>query len=277
MITCPFCGETFEAEDLVFEFNWGDVATYFYNRKQLSVEPKEQFLDRAFYVTMKYDWRGNASMDTCSAVINPDRHPASDPLCDESNGWSKIVRLLGGKHIFEVECSREDRTMPTGARILPLSKTVKNGKKSVASGGMSTGMYCPVCEEQLKPEVLKVKDEIRILLCGRPGSGKTVYVTQVISEFTTGRLASTYNIEAANQSVHNHYENNKNRLKAYSGSFVLATNPNGTQDPYVYLLSHNGKTVRLVIQDIAGEDTANHVKYSSAVRRADMVSLAGIT
>ena len=64
---------------------------------------------------------------------------------------------------------------------------------------------------------------------------------------------------------------NKNRLKAFGTGFVLATNPGAVQDPYVYLMSNGKSTVSVVIQDIAGEDTENRTKYSTAVRKADMV------
>ncbi|MBQ4207357.1 MAG: hypothetical protein II621_03555, partial [Clostridia bacterium] len=37
------------------------------------------------------------------------------------------------------------------------------------------------------------------------------------------------------------------------------------------LLKNNKSTIRLVIQDIAGEDTENRTKYSKAVRKADML------
>lgn len=268
MIECPFCGESFEEEDLVFEFNWGDVATYFYNKKQMNVEPKTEYLDRPFYVTLKYDWRGNAVMGRCNTVINPEKHPQDDPMRLGTNGWGRIVQLLSGKGVFETQCSRDDRTIPTGAKILPMTK---HNKKAGNTDGMSIGMFCPVCEQQLRPEVLKAQDEVRILLSGRPGSGKTVYVTQLISELLMGKAASDFNIEAANNSVQAHYEANKNRLKSMGHEFVLATNPGAVQEPYVFLVKNKKSAFRLVIQDIAGEDTSNRTKYSRAVRKADML------
>ena len=42
MIECPFCGEMLEEEELVYEFSWGEVATYFYNKGQLSSAPKSE-------------------------------------------------------------------------------------------------------------------------------------------------------------------------------------------------------------------------------------------
>ena len=273
MIDCPFCGESFEEEEIVFEFNWGDVATYFYNRKQLTVEPKNEYKDRSFYVTFKYDWRGNPQLDHCDTVVNRERHPSDDPMRSEENGWNRVVRLLSGKRIFEAECSNDDRTMPTGAKILPLTRNKKK-KGGVDAEGMSTGMFCPICEQHLKPDVLKTKSEVRILLSGRPGSGKTVYVTQVISELRKGQLTSEFEIEAANNSVEAHYSANKERLKPLGKGFVLATNPGAVQDPYIFILKHKNdakNTIRLVIQDVAGEDTANRTKYSKVVRKADMV------
>lgn len=270
MIECPFCNESFEEEDLVFEFNWGEVSTFFYNRRKLTIEPRSEFRDRAFYVKLKYDFHGNPLLNTCESVINPQKHPGLDPMCTNENGWYAVERLLRGKRVFEVECDDNDRELPTSARILPL---VKNSKKNrrVSVEGVSTGMFCPLCEQQLKPEVLRAQTEVRIILSGRPGSGKTVYATQAISELMQGKLAEDFKIDAANQAVHEHYVNNKNRLKAFGNGFVLATNPGAVQDPYVYLMSNGKSTVRLVIQDIAGEDTENRTKYSTAVRKADMV------
>ncbi len=270
MIECPFCGESIEEEELVFEFSWGEVSSFFYNTRQTDVAPKDEFRDRSFYVKLKYDWHGNPWLDTCSSVVCPEKHKGTDPMCSEENGWKKAVQLLRGKKTFEVECSNDDRTLPVSARILPITKGRKKHGR-VDTEGLSTGMFCPYCEQQLKPEVLKAGTEVRILLCGRRGSGKTVYATQVISELMQGRLAHTFNIEAANQSVHDHYIANKNRLKPFGSGFVIATNPGVTQDPYVFLLSNGKSTVRLVIQDIAGEDTENRTKYSNAVRKADML------
>ena len=270
MIECPFCGEIFEEDELVYEFSWGEVATFFYNRKQLPTEPKNEFRDRPFYVTLKYDWRGNAQLNRCSASVNPEKHPGTDPLTKDENGWSRLVHLLSGKRVFQAECSDSDRDLPTGAKILPM---VKYSKKKNVPGfeGMSTGVFCPVCEQHLKPEVLRAENEVRILLSGRPGSGKTVYVTQVISELMQGRLAQEFSIEAANHSVQAHYTGNKDLLRALGSGFVVATNPNAVQDPYIFLMKNGRSTIRLVIQDIAGEDTENRTKYSQAVRKADML------
>lgn len=270
MIECPFCCESFEEDELVYEFSWGDVSTFFYNRKQLAVEPKNEYRDRAFYVTMKYDWRGRPLLGRCASVINPEKHPRQDPLCTAENGWDRMVQLLSGKNVFEVECSPDDRTLPISAKILPISKAV--GKKDAASAeGVSTGTFCPFCEQELRADVLKAKSEVRILLTGRPGSGKTVYTTQVISELMQGRLAQAFKIEPANESVHEHYRGNKNRLRAFGKGFVLATNPGAIQEPYVYYLKNGKSTIRLVIQDVAGEDTENRMKYSKMTRKADMV------
>lgn len=277
MIECPFCNESFEEENLVFEFNWGEVATYYYNRKKLTEEPNRDYKDRAFYVTFKYDLRGRPMLNTCAASINPKKHPGLDPMCSDRNGWGKVVYQLRQKKVFEVECDDDDESLPVAAKILPLLKERKKNSKRghvnrlVEAEGMSTGIYCPICEQQLRAEVLKAQTEVRILLAGRPGSGKTVYVTQAISELMLGHLTEDFSIEAANQAVHEHYINNKNRLKVAGNGFVLATNPGSVQEPYVYLMKNDKSTVRLVIQDIAGEDTKNHIKYSTAVRKADMV------
>ena len=171
MIECPFCGESFSEDELVYEFNWGEIATYLYNRKVLTSEPRTAFLDRSIYVSMKYDWRGRPLMDSCAATVNPDKHPGMDPLCSADSGWYQITRFLSKKNAFEVECSDDDRSLPTGAKILPLMKHLKKQRRPTAEG-MSTGMFCPLCEQQLKPEVLKADSEIRIVLSGRPGSGK---------------------------------------------------------------------------------------------------------
>ena len=270
MIECPFCGEMLEEEELVYEFSWGEVATYFYNKGQLSSAPKSEYRDRPFYVTFKYDWRGNAQLESCSTSVNPERHPSEDPMRRDENGWNKVVHLLSGKRVFEAECGEDDRTLPTGAKILPMVKYSRKRNMPTAEG-MSTGVFCPVCEQQLRSEVLKATNEVRIMLAGRPGSGKTVYVTQVISELMGGRLAGDFSIEPANNSVQMHYIGNKNRLRSVDGSFVLATNPNASQDPYIFLMKNGKSTVRLVIQDIAGEDVENRVKYNQAVRKADMI------
>ena len=269
MIECPFCGESFEEEELVYEFNWGDVATYYYNRRQLNEEPKSEYMDRPFYVTFHYDWRGNAVLNSCATTVNPEKHPSNDPLCLEDS-WERIVRLLSGKRVFEALCGADDKALPTGARIIPMTKH-NHGKAAPHTEGVSTGTFCPLCEQQLKPEVLKAPTEIHILLSGRPGSGKTVYVTQMISELMQGRVAHEFNIEAANNSVQEHYSNNKDRLKSLNNGFVLATNPGVVQDPYIFLLKNEKSTIRLVIQDIAGEDTQNRTKYSKVVRKADML------
>lgn len=275
MIECPFCGESFSEEKLVYEFNWGEIATYLYNRKFLKTEPKSAFLDRSVYVTMKYGWNGRPTMKSCTPAVNPLKHPGVDPLISVENGWQRILGFLAGKRVFEVECADDNRKMPTGAKILPMLKHHRK-RGTVSAEGMSTGMFCPLCEQQLKPEVLKAKTEIRIVLSGRPGSGKTVYVTQAISELMTGRLTQKFNIEAANKAVHEHYNTNKSRLKAFGNGFVLATNPGEVQQPYIFLLTSNEdkkNSVRLVIQDIAGEDTENRTKYSKAVRKADLLLL----
>ncbi len=272
MIECPFCGESFSQDNLVFEFNWGEIATYLYNRKQLKSEPKSALLDRSIYVTMNYNWRGRPEMKSCTPAVNPAKHPGADPLVHIDNEWQRITSFLSRKHVFEVECSEDDRSIPTGAKILPMLK--HHSKRGLVNAeGMSTGVFCPLCEQQLKPEVLKAKTEIRIVLSGRPGSGKTVYVTQMISELMTGRLAQKFNIEAANKAVHEHYSTNKQRLKAFGNGFVLATNPGEIQQPYIFLLTCGNESIRLVIQDIAGEDTENRTKYSKAVRKADLLLL----
>ena len=270
MIECPFCEETFREDKLVYEFNWGELTSYMYNRKLMSTEPKSEYRDRSFYVTMKYNWHGTPRLNTCSTVINYDKHQGEDPLRSKENGWTEIVRFLSGRKKFEVECDKDDRSMPTGAMILPMAKLAKK-KKQQTLEGLCTGIFCPICEQQLKPKVMKADKEIRIVLSGRPGSGKTVYVTQALSELMQGRLAEAFNIEAANQSVQEHYSKNKNRLKAFGDSFVLATNPGEIQQPYIFLLTNGETSIRLVIQDIAGEDTENRTKYSKAVRNADMI------
>ncbi len=270
MIECPFCGESFSGDDLVFEFNWGDIATYLYNRKRLKTEPKAAFMDRSVYVTMNYDWLGRPYAQSIAPGINMAKHSGMDPIAMPENGWLQIQYFLSGKHVFEVECGDDDMSIPTGAKFLPLFRGHKR-KGSYSAEGRSIGMFCPLCEQELRPEVLKAQQEIRIVLSGRPGSGKTVYLTQLISELMSGRLARTFNIEAANHAVHEHYNNNKSRLKAFGNGFVLATNPGEIQQPYIYLLTNGKSTIRLIIQDIAGEDTENRTKYSKAVRKADML------
>ena len=270
MIECPFCGEVFEEEELVFEFNWGEVATYFYNRGQLKIEPKSEYRDRAFYTTFRYDWRGNPQLDTCTTVVNPEKHPADDPMQRDDNGWNRVVHLLSGKRVFQVICSDDDRTIPTGARILPMGRH-KHRRDEPDTEGVSIGMFCPICEQLLQPEVLKTRTEVRILMSGRPGSGKTVYVTQMISELMQGRVAQEFKISPANGSVEEHFRQNKEHLKSLSSGFVLATNPAAVQAPYIFLLQNDKSTIRLVIQDIAGEDVKNRTKYSKAVRKADML------
>jgi len=270
MIECPFCGESFDEDDLVFEFGWGEVATFFYNRKQLSSAPKNEYRDRPFYVSFRYGRGGRVVLDRCDTTVNPSRHPVTDPMKSGDNGWDQIVQLLSGHRVFQTFCRREDRSLPVCAGILPM---VKDGKKRGApqSEGMSTGIFCPICEQQLKPELLRAEAEVRILLSGRPGSGKTVYVTQAISELMQGRLAQEFTIEPANYSVQKHYSDNKDRLKSMGSGFVLATNPGVMQDPYIFLMRNSKNTIRLVIQDIAGEDTENRTKYSRMVRKADML------
>ena len=86
-----------------------------------------------------------------------------------------------------------------------------------------------------------------------------------------GRLAESFHIEAANHSVQEHYNNNKNRLKAFGNGFILATNPGVVQQPYIFLLTNGKHSIRLVIQDVAGEDTENRTKYARAVHKADML------
>lgn len=270
MIECPFCGVDFEEEELVFEFSWGEVATFFYNRGLLTTEPRNEFRDRPFYVTFKYDWRGNPILDRCSTTVSvSDFMPVLDPLTRDENGWNRVVHLLSGRRVFEAQCSDDDRSLPTGAVIRPMAKYRK--KHHLSNEGMSTGIFCPVCGQHLKPEVLRAESEIHILLCGRPGSGKTVYVTQLLSELMAGNDAQHFTIDAANEAVQEHFLSNKSLLKPFGSGFVLATNPGTVQDPYVFLLKNGKSTVRLIIQDIAGEDTENRTKYSQAVRRADML------
>ena len=270
MIECPFCNESFEEDELIYEFNWGEVMSFFYNRSRIREEPKAAFKDRSFYVCLKYDWHGNAMLSTCTSSVNPQKHPGLDPLCTKENGWPQLVQLLAQKKTFEVHCSDKDKSLPTIAKILPIVKKQRRNR-SMETEGVSTGTFCPYCEQHLKPEVLRAKSEVRILLSGRPGSGKTVYVTQLISELMQGRQAHSFTIEAANQSVLDHYLANKNRLKAFGNGFVLATNPGVVQDPYVFLMSNGKSNIRLVIQDVAGEDTENRTKYNKAVRNADML------
>ena len=265
MIECPFCSETIDEEDLVFEFGWGDVSTFFYNKKQLKHEPKSEFRDRNFYVTFGYDWRGNAFLRDCKTSVNADKHPEDDPLYNDC--WSEVVTLLSRKKTFDVECGDDYPKLPVTAKIRPM---IKANRRGFSAEGVSTGMFCPICEQQLKPEVIKAETEVRIVLAGRPGSGKTVYVTQLISELIQGRLTETFNIEPANHSVHDHYIGNKNRLKVLAGNFVLATNPVQIQSPYIFLMSNAKSNIRLIIQDVAGEDTENRTKYSKEVRNADL-------
>lgn len=267
MIECPFCGELIDEDDLVFEFNWGDVATFFYNRGKLP-EPRSALLDRSFYVTFKYS-HGNPLLNTIDTTVNADRHKGDDPL-KMGNGWNQLTKLLSGRKMFEVNCDKNDKSLPVSARILPIVKGMKH-KRGAEADGVSTGIFCPFCEEQLKAEVLHAQTEVRIVLIGRPGSGKTVYVTQAIAELLQGRLAQSFNIEAANLAVHEHYSGNQSRLRAFGNSFVLATNPGVQQQPYVFLMTNGKSTIRLVIQDIAGEDTENRTKYSKAVAKADML------
>ena len=271
MIECPFCGESFEEDELVFEFNWGEVATFYYNRKKLNREPSREYTDRAFYVRMRYDRHGRPLLAKMTSSINPLKHPGNDPMCSSDNEWSKVEKLLSDKKIFEVESDDEDHSLPVAAKILPLIKNSRKQRSRPEAEGMSTGMFCPMCEQQLKASVLKAKSEIRILLCGRPGSGKTVYAIQALSELMQGRLAQAFNIEAANDTVREHFDSNKRLLKALSSRFVQATNPGVVQHPYVYLLSNGKSSIRLVIQDIAGEDVANRTKYKNAVLKADML------
>lgn len=277
MIECPFCNGSFDEEDLVFEFNWGNIATFYYNHKKLDVEPSYTFMDRAIYVTFSYNRHGLPMLKTCSTSVNPSKHPGMDPLTSEKNGWGKLVAQLKQRKVFEVDAAEDDLTLPISAKILPMLKdTRKNSKrnpKATAANaeGISTGIFCPICEQHLQPEVLKAQTEVRILLAGRPGSGKTVYTTQVIAELMLGHLTEDFTIEAANQAVYEHYITNKNRLRVAGNGFVLANNPGALQVPYVFLMRNSKSTIRLVIQDIAGEDVAQHSKYSAAVRKADMV------
>lgn len=269
MIECPFCGESYSEDDLVFEFNWGEVVTHFYNMRKLRTELKSEYRDRPFYVTLKYDRRGNATLLNISTVVNPSKHPSGDPMMRDENGWSEVKRLLSSRKMFEASCNDNDRTLPVSAKIIPMTKHHRNS--SYSGEGMSSGIFCPFCEQHLKPEVLRAQSEVRILLSGRPGSGKTVYVTQLISELMQGRLAQKFTIEAANDSVQRHYHNNKDQLKAMGTKFVLATNPGIVQEPYIFLMRNNKTSIRLVIQDIAGEDVEYRTKYSKSVRKADLI------
>ncbi len=269
MIECPFCGEKFSEDDLVFEFRWGDIANYFYGKGKLVHEPLKAFNDRTFYINLQYDRRGNPTLKSCSPVINPAKHVGEDPLSGSQNEWTRIVELLSQKNTFEVECDDKCPDIPTYATFVPLRK--HRGKQSFTTEGVSTGTFCPFCEQQLKSDVLMAENELRIVLVGRPGSGKTVYVIQLISELIQGRQAAAFTLEPANHAVDEHYSKNQRRLQAFSSGFVMATNPGTTQEPYVYLMS-NGKTkIRLIIQDIAGEDTENRIKYNNVVRKADMI------
>lgn len=116
-------------------------------------------------------------------------------MCSDKTGWHREVQQLSQKKIFEVESDDKDTSLPVAAKILPLVKEHKKqarrgmDSKRMEAEGMSTGMFCPMCEQQLKPDLLKAQNEVRILLNGRPGSGKTVYATQVISELMLGPSA----------------------------------------------------------------------------------------
>ena len=269
MIECPFCCEKFSEDDLVFEFRWGDIANYYYGKRKLYREPLKAFNDRTFYVTLAYDRRGNPMLKNCSPVINPAKHVGNDPLSSAESEWTRVVELLSQKNIFEVECDEKCPDIPTYALFSPLTK--HKAKHSFTSEGISTGTYCPFCEQQLKPDVLMADQEIRIVMVGRPGSGKTVYVIQLISELIQGRQAQAFTMEPANHNVDEHYATNQRRLQAYSSGFVMATNPGTAQEPYVYLMSNGKSTVRLIIQDIAGEDTENRIKYNNVIRKADLI------
>ena len=269
MIECPFCGEQFSEDDLVFEFRWGDIANYYYGKRKLYKEPMRAFADRTFYVTFSYGRRGEPMVRSCNSVINPDKHAGDDPLCSEDNEWTRVVSFLSMKNSFEVECDDNCPDIPTHATFIPLKK--QKNKRDFSIEGVSTGTFCPVCEQQLKSDVLMAEKEVRIVLVGRPGSGKTVYVTQLISELMQGRQAQAFTLEPANNSVAEHYSLNQRRLQAFSSGFIMATNPGVTQEPYVYLMSNGKSTIRLIIQDIAGEDTENRIKYNNAVRKADML------
>lgn len=280
MIECPFCSESFEEDELVFEFNWGSVTKHYYNSRDIELlEPSDEFMDRAFYVRFKYGHRGRPGLKDCSPNINLKKHLGDDPLNTGKNKpiWDALVKLLKENGTFEVESDDDYRSLPVAAKILPMVKDVKRHKRHERetvrekASGMSTGVFCPICEQRLTSDVLKAQTEVRILLAGRRGSGKTVYTTQVISELLQGRLAKSFTIEAANHSVYENYINNKNRLRVGGNGFVSATDPGVVQDPYIFLLRKDNNTIRLVLQDIAGEDTENGTKYSIAVRKADMV------
>ncbi len=266
-LECPFCTETFDGDDIVFEFKFGDIAMHFYRTGQIGTEPPREYRDRPIYITMSYDSRGNAWMNSCSTTVNPEKHMGTDPMCEPSTGWPEIVQLMSKKSMFSVYCEKKNPLLPTKASFLPLSKR----RMRHSEEGASTGTYCPYCEQLLKPEVMNTRREVRIVCVGRRSSGKTVYITQLIRALVEGHDNAEFTLEGANSSVDLHYQANLERLNTFATGFVPATNPVGTQDPYVYLMKKGRRKVRLVIQDIAGEDTNDHVKYNSAIHKADML------
>ena len=143
MIECPFCGEKFSEDDLVFEFRWGDIANYYHGKGKLVREPLKAFNDRTFYISLQFDRRGNPTLKSCSPVINPAKHVGEDPLSSSQTEWSRVVELLSQRNVFEVECDDKCPDIPTYATFVPLKK--HRGRQSFTTEGISTGTFCPVC------------------------------------------------------------------------------------------------------------------------------------
>ena len=104
------------------------MATFLYNKGWLRSEPKACIWNDL--AMSPWNMTGEEGrLNTCSAVVDPEKHPGANPLCSAENGWDRIVAFLRRPRTFETECDNNDRIIPVVAQILPMAKRKKKERK----------------------------------------------------------------------------------------------------------------------------------------------------
>ena len=105
MIECPFCGEMLEEEELVYEFSWGEVATYFYNKGPLSSAPNRMILEGATPVLCHWDilehyrWAHRPQAEKAQKPrqldLEPDERAIVTPLREQELSFDELAAATG--------------------------------------------------------------------------------------------------------------------------------------------------------------------------------------
>ena len=274
MVNCPFCNEKFYGEDVIFEFKWDDLSRPYIRseRDLITLNMPEELRSRAVYVTFELDSNDTARVKTMDTQPNPASAGAADRLkTDSETGWLRVRNHLKNSGEFIIAYSHKPgfESVPVQAEFYPYGEEGKSGKADRKSG-VNRRMFCPRCYQQLKSGCMTADRQVKAIMVGRRAAGKTVFATQMISEFKEGTGGIVLNIEGANGDVDRRYELNKSKLRGTVSStgqgFVLSTNTLEKQKPYIYVLKHpkrQNRSVCLTLHDIAGEHSENHLMYSA--------------